>query len=94
MQDADARMIQRGDGAGITIKTLLEIGIPRKILRKDLDRDDAIKTRVFGSVDFAHPASPYWRLNFVRAKFGTRRQRHEWTSLFRPVLSLCYVRVP
>ena len=70
---ADVRMIQRGNGAGFALKTLLEFGIVGEMSGENLDGDSAIEARVFRPVDFSHTAGAERGLNFVRPEFSARR---------------------
>ena len=50
MECADVRVVQGGDGAGLTLKPLLEIGIGGDMLGQHLDSDGAVQARVGGLV--------------------------------------------
>ena len=69
---ADMWMIQRGNGAGFALETLLEFGIVGEMSRENLDSYSAIEARVFRPVDFSHTAGAERGLNFVRSKFRAR----------------------
>src|SRR5215472_6671190 len=58
------RMIQCGDGTGFALEALT------KALRRDLDRDAAMKSRVGGAENPSHAALPERRLDPVRAEHG------------------------
>ena len=49
-------MVQRGDGAGLTLEPLLEIRIRRDMLWQHLDGDRAVEAGVGGLVDLTHTA--------------------------------------
>ena len=69
-------MVQRGKHAGFTIEARQAIGIVRKGLGKDFDRDIAIQLRVAGSVHLAHAASTEGRQDFVTTQACACRQGH------------------
>jgi hypothetical protein len=73
---ADVRMIQRGNGAGFALKTLLEFGIVGEVSGENLDRNNAIEARVFRAVYLPHAAGTQRGLNFIGAKPGARGQSH------------------
>src|SRR5437868_1178716 len=56
IQDADVRMRQLRDGAGLTVEALLKLRVGSECVRKDLDRDRAIEASVAGAVDLSHAA--------------------------------------
>ena len=69
---ADVRMIQRGNGAGFALETLLEFGIGGEMSGENLDGNGAIEARVFRAVDLAHAAGAERGLNFVGTEFCAR----------------------
>jgi hypothetical protein len=64
-------MIQRGNRSSLALEALCEFRLLGKMSRENFHRDAAVQTRISRSVDFTHPASTEWRLNFIRAEFGT-----------------------
>jgi len=69
-------MIQRGDGLGFPFEAHLACGIGGKMLRENLDRNRAVKTRVASAVDFAHTTRAEGRQYFVRTELCAWSQRH------------------
>ncbi|MGC9987794.1 MAG: hypothetical protein ABSC07_04325 [Terriglobales bacterium] len=59
-------MVQRRDGAGFAVETLLSVGIVRKMTGQDLNGDGAIEASVLGAVYLAHTAGADRRLHFIR----------------------------
>ena len=55
MQRSDVGMIQAGDDAGFTFKTLTQVRPIGKPLRQHFDSDDAVQSCVAGLVDFPFP---------------------------------------
>ena len=51
-------MVQRRDGARLTIEALAELRVGGEMRRQDLDRDGTIQARVAGFVEFAMPPAP------------------------------------
>src|SRR5262245_17489694 len=76
VQRADVRVVQAGDGAGLTLEALAQIWIGREMLGQHFDRDEAIEPAIARSVDLAHAARAKWRHDLVWAERGTGRQRH------------------
>ena len=77
---ADVWMIQRRDGTSFPLESLAQIRIGRDMRGQNLDRDCAIEARVARFVDFAHPAGPEWRLDFVRAEASTESKCHFFSA--------------
>jgi hypothetical protein len=48
---ADVVVIQRGCGLRFTLKPLQRLRVPGHVLRQELQRDEAVKPRVFGFVN-------------------------------------------
>src|SRR5579872_657210 len=69
---ANVRMIQRGNGAGFALKTLLKLGSVGEVSGENLDGHEAIEARVFRAVDLSHAAGAQRRLNFIGTKPGAR----------------------
>ena len=78
---ADVRMIQRGNGAGFALETLLKFGIVGEMSGENLDGNGAIEARVFRAVHLAHAAGAERRLNFIGAKSRARGQSHASAQL-------------
>ena len=76
MERADVRVRELGDRAGFTLETLAELRVSRESLRKDLDGDDAIESRVARFVDLAHAAGPQGGEDLVRAEADAGGQGH------------------
>ena len=74
-------MVQRCRRAGFLRETLQALGIGGKRCWENLDGDIAVQATVASAVDFAHPTGADWRLNFIRAEFRARGQRHAWARL-------------
>lgn len=81
---ADVRMIQRGNGAGFALKTLLEFGIVGEVSGENLDGDNAIEARVFRAVDLSHAAGAERCLNLIRTQLYARGEDHACATLYRP----------
>ncbi len=69
-------MIQRRERLGFAREAREALGIVRKGLGKDLDRDVAIQPRIEGAVHLAHPALADLGGNFIRTETGARKQGH------------------
>ena len=69
-------MIQAGDGSGLTLETLFEIGIIGKMRRQDFDGYCAVEAGVFGFVDFAHATGTDLPRNLIRAELGAGLKCH------------------
>src|SRR5439155_368418 len=53
---ADARVVERGGGAGLPLEALHRVRILRHLERKELERDTAAQAQVLGLVNDAHAA--------------------------------------
>ena len=73
---ANVGMIQRGDGASLPLKPLLELGIAGKMLRKDLYGDVALQAGVAPSIHLAHAPRTDGGDDLVRPKPFARLERH------------------
>ena len=62
---ADVRMIQRGSGARLPLKSLQRIGIARQFLGQKLQGDVAAEARVLSLVDDSHSAATEFLDDFV-----------------------------
>jgi hypothetical protein len=74
-------VLQLGDGAGLALEALLQVGRGGEVLRQDLDRDLAVEPRIAGAINFTHAARAGGRSDFVWAKPGSGVQRHECPRL-------------
>ena len=52
------RVVQAGDGLGLPLEPLLEVGVRGHMLRQHLDGDGAIQTGVAGLADLPMPPAP------------------------------------
>ena len=52
------RVVQAGDGLGLALEPLLEVGVSGDVLGEDFDGDGAVEAGVGGFVHFAHTACP------------------------------------
>ena len=73
---ADVRVVQRGDGAGLALEPLLQIGIGGDVLGEDPDGDGAIQAGVAGLIDLPHPARAEGGLDLVGAERGAWIESH------------------
>ena len=69
---ADVRVVQRGDRAGLELKSLLQVRIGGDMLGQHLDSDSAVQASVGGFVDLAHAACAEGSLDQI---FGAKRGR-------------------
>jgi hypothetical protein len=70
----DVRVIERRECLRFARKSRQPMGIGRKDIRQDLDRDVAIQLRITRAMDFAHPACPERAEDLVRTEFRSRRK--------------------
>ena len=75
VQRADMRVGHPRDGARFALKAL---GVARRKggLGQELERDDAIETRIAGAIDLAHPAGPERGKYFERTNTSARVEPH------------------
>ena len=66
------RVVQRGDGAGLTLEPLLQVRIVGDMLGQHLDGDGAVQAGVRGLVDLA-PCRP----RRAGRRFGRGRARYQ-----------------
>ena len=59
------RVVQRGDGAGLSLEPLLQVWVTRHMLGQDLDSDGAVQARVAGFVDLAHAPGAEGGVNLI-----------------------------
>ena len=72
-------MVQRGQDCGFARESGQAIGVVRKRIRQDLQRDIAIELGVARAIDLAHAAGPKGREDLVGTKAITGGQAHrEW----------------
>ena len=64
----------------VPLEALFQIGIVGNVRGKNLDGDDAIETRVSGTVDLSHPARSKCGLNLVRADARANRESHFFSN--------------
>jgi hypothetical protein len=76
VQHANVRMIQAGDRLRLAFKTLPQSWVIRKLLRKNLDGDRAVQTRVARAVHLSHSARSEWRNNLVWPESSAGGQCH------------------
>ena len=74
----DVRMVQKAGGFGLLLETPQAIGVARKALGKDLERDVAAQPRVPRAVDVTHPPGAEPREDFVGPEPSLRREWHRW----------------
>ena len=76
MDRDDVRVVERRDGAGLSLKAREPIRIAGQIGRQDLERDIAAEPRIAGAIHLAHPAGAQQRDDFKRTEAGPRRECH------------------
>ena len=54
MEGADVRVVQGGDGAGLTLEPLLQVRVSGHMLGQHLDGDGPVEACVPGLVDLTH----------------------------------------
>ena len=84
MNREDVRMRQRGDCLCLTLETRAPLGVARKEIRKNFDRDVAIERRVARAIHLSHTAGAERGENVVRAEAsaGLKGQRSIWVGLY------------
>ena len=87
VQDADVRVIQRGNRACLTFKPMLQIGSWRKMLRENLDGDRAAQASVCGSVDLTHAAFANFGDKLMGPEPGAWIEGHRYRSATRTARS-------
>jgi len=68
---ADVRVVQRGDGAGLAVEPIAELGGGGRRGEDDLDGHGAVQPRIAGLVDLAHAACAQLGKDFVGAEPGS-----------------------
>ena len=74
MDVRDVRVVQRREGLGFACEPSQPIGIVRKRVRQDFERDIAIQLRIARAIDLSHAPFADWRGDFVDAETGARRE--------------------
>ena len=74
---ADVRMIQRGEQLRFATEPRDTIGVLRKRVREDLERDVASQCGIAGPIHFAHSPGADRCQDFVRAEAHARCDAHE-----------------
>ena len=72
----DVRMVEGGEYLRLALKACEPVGVVRKQIRKDFDRDVAIELRVACAIDLAHSACADRRDDFVRAETSAGNKGH------------------
>ena len=80
MKRANVRVVQAGDGLGLALEPLLQVGVRGDMLGQHLDGDGAVQAGVAGFVDLAHPTRANGREALVRAERGAWLQGHQLTG--------------
>ncbi len=70
---ADVGMVERGEGAGLTLEARARLGIRREVGMDELEGDLAVKLEVMGEPDLAHAAGAELALD---AEVTDRRAEH------------------
>ena len=82
VDDGNVRVIQRRQRLGFALEAGQPIGIVRKGVGEDFDRDLATKVSVGGALDLAHAAHSDLGGDFIRAEAGAGSQSHgKWLRL-------------
>ena len=69
-------MVERRNRASFALETLLQFRVLRKVIGRNLDGDGTFEPGIAGAVNLAHAAGTERGLDFVRAEFGARGERH------------------
>src|SRR5262249_14061377 len=77
MKNANIGMVDGGNGPRFTLETVSKIGLVGKMLRKNLDRHRAVKTRVARPIHFSHAASSNRSQDLVRTELCACSQSHD-----------------
>jgi hypothetical protein len=81
VERGNVRMVDRREHFGFAFEPRHPVRVGAEALADDFDRDAATELAVAGAVDLAHSARSDHVRNFVRAKPGAGRQRHEGAEL-------------
>ena len=84
VDDGDIGMIEGGERLCLALEAGDGIGICRRELGKNLDRDVAIQPAVARPVDVAHPTGANRRENLVRSDPGARQKGHKEPARLYP----------
>ncbi len=76
VQGADVRVVQRRDGARLTLEARAPLRRGRRLLAQDLDGDGTIEPRVPGVVHLSHAAGAQRPDDLVRSEAGAWDQWH------------------
>lgn len=76
VQGADIGMRELGDGTSFVLESMAKMGILGKMLRQNLDRDEAIEATVSSAINFSHASGAEWGKNFVRTEFCAWSEGH------------------
>src|SRR5438309_11553919 len=85
MNRADARVIQRRCGLGLTSKPLQGLAILGHAFRQELKGDKAVQPRVFGLVDNTHAAATEL-LDDAVVRDGLAKHKRTFFSIFLSLL--------
>ena len=85
VQAADVRVVERGDGFGLTGEARAELGIRRQFRREDLQRHAAVQARIAGPIHLAHATRAKQGEHFVGAEPLPGLQRHA-ARLYAPLI--------
>jgi hypothetical protein len=77
VERADVRVLERRDQPRLALEALAELRVGGERRRQDLQGDDAIETRVVGSIDLAHSALPERREDLIGAEAASGLEHHE-----------------
>ena len=66
----DVGVVERGNGAGFTLKAGAQLGAGCALLAENLDGDIAVEARVAGAIHLAHAAYSECGLDLIDAKAG------------------------
>src|SRR5207244_356771 len=76
IQRANMRMAERRDRASFALEPVTKLRISGEGFGENLDRDDAIESRIAGAIDLAHSAHADLRGDFIRAEAGAWGEGH------------------
>jgi hypothetical protein len=76
VQRANVGMIQRGDGARLTLEALFGLCVRRKMRRQNLDRNVSPQPRIARAIHFAHAPRAKGGLNLVGSEFRASGESH------------------
>jgi len=73
---ADVGMTQRGQQLGLALEARDVIGIVRRELGEDLQRDAAIQSWIARPIDLAHATGAQWRDDVIGPESAAGGERH------------------